>query len=159
MLPPGSLVENQSFWVKNIHFRLIEPIMNQFHVFEKNWTLLISGMGKMVYFRQNTSKLNYTWAVYRYMILSPVILHRRYKIEHLKGWYEVNSKMAGWHVVEKYLEEVGKHSTLIGKYWITMFLVLRKGYYIDNHLDSNWTVLNSKTVKKRQKTSNPSSDC
>jgi len=33
--------------------------------------------------------------------------------------------MAGWHVVEKYLEEVGKHSTLIGKYWITMFLVLR----------------------------------
>ena len=38
-------------------------------------------------------------------------------------------------MVEKYLEEVGKHSTLIGKYWITMFLVLRKGYYIDNHLD------------------------
>jgi len=33
--------------------------------------------------------------------------------------------MAGWHVVEKYLEEAGKHSTLIGKYWITMFLVLR----------------------------------
>jgi len=33
--------------------------------------------------------------------------------------------MAGWHVVEKYLEETGKHSTLIGKYWITMFLVLR----------------------------------
>ena len=40
--------------------------------------------------------------------------------------------MAGWHVVEKYLEEVGKHSTLIGKYWITMFLVLRKGYYFHN---------------------------
>ena len=36
--------------------------------------------------------------------------------------------MAGWHVVEKYLEETGKHSTLIGKYWITMFLVLRKFY-------------------------------
>lgn len=33
--------------------------------------------------------------------------------------------MAGWHVVEKYLEETGLHSTLIGKYWITMFLVLR----------------------------------
>jgi len=33
--------------------------------------------------------------------------------------------MAGWHVVEKYLEQTGKHSTLIGKYWITMFLVLR----------------------------------
>ena len=156
MLSPGSLVENQSFWVKNIHFRLIEPIMNQFHVFEKKLNVTNNGydpyrMGKMVYFRQNTSKLNYTWAVYRYMILFSVILHRRYKIEHLKGWYEVNSKMAGWHVVEKYLEEVGKHSTLIGKYWITMFLVLRKGYYIDNHLDSNWTVLNSKTVKKTTK--------
>jgi len=33
--------------------------------------------------------------------------------------------MAGWHVVEKFLEQTGKHSTLIGKYWITMFLVLR----------------------------------
>ena len=91
-----------------------------------------------------------TLIVYRLIFIS-LILHRRYEIEHKKGWYEVNSKMAGWHVVEKYLEEVGKHSTLIGKYWITMFLVLRKGYYIDNHLDSNWTVLNSVTVKKRQK--------
>merc|ERR1712243_529787 len=49
----------------------------------------------------------------------------RTKLSEHKGWYEGNSKMAGWHVVEKYLEEFGKHSTLIGKYWITMFLVLR----------------------------------
>jgi len=33
--------------------------------------------------------------------------------------------MAGWHVIENYLEETSKHSTLVGKYWITMFLVLR----------------------------------
>ena len=33
--------------------------------------------------------------------------------------------MAGWHVIEKYLEETGAQSTLVGKYWITMFLGLR----------------------------------
>ena len=33
--------------------------------------------------------------------------------------------MAGWHVLEKYLEETGAHSTLVGKYWITLFLALR----------------------------------
>ena len=33
--------------------------------------------------------------------------------------------MAGWHVIEKYLEETGAQSTLVGKYWITMFLTLR----------------------------------
>ena len=31
--------------------------------------------------------------------------------------------MAGWHVIENYLEETGAHSALLGKYWITMFLV------------------------------------
>ena len=46
MLPPGSLVENQSFWVKNIHFRLIEPIMNQFHVFEKKLNVTNNGYGQ-----------------------------------------------------------------------------------------------------------------
>lgn len=33
--------------------------------------------------------------------------------------------MAGWHVVENYLEQTGKHSTLVGKYWISTFLALR----------------------------------
>ena len=33
--------------------------------------------------------------------------------------------MAGWHVIEKYLEETGAQSTLVGKYSITMFLTLR----------------------------------
>lgn len=33
--------------------------------------------------------------------------------------------MAGWHVIENYLEETCAHSALLGKYWITMFLVLR----------------------------------
>ena len=28
-------------------------------------------------------------------------------------------------MIENYLEETSKHSTLVGKYWITMFLVLR----------------------------------
>ena len=30
-----------------------------------------------------------------------------------------------WHVVELYFETTNNHATLIGKYWITLFLVLR----------------------------------
>lgn len=30
-----------------------------------------------------------------------------------------------WHVVELYLEATNNHATVIGKYWITLFLVLR----------------------------------
>ena len=31
----------------------------------------------------------------------------------------------GWHLVEKFLEQVAEHSTLIGKFWVTFFFVLR----------------------------------
>lgn len=30
-----------------------------------------------------------------------------------------------WHIVEKFIEQVGAHSTLIGKFWTTFFFVLR----------------------------------
>ncbi|XP_039249397.1 gap junction gamma-2 protein-like isoform X1 [Styela clava] len=30
-----------------------------------------------------------------------------------------------WHIVEKLIEQVGQHSTLIGKFWTTFFFVLR----------------------------------
>jgi len=30
-----------------------------------------------------------------------------------------------WHVVELYFETANNHATLLGKYWITLFLVLR----------------------------------
>lgn len=30
-----------------------------------------------------------------------------------------------WHIVEKFIEQVGQHSTLIGKFWTTFFFVLR----------------------------------
>jgi len=33
--------------------------------------------------------------------------------------------MAGWHVIENYLQETQKHTTLLGKYWISTFLALR----------------------------------
>lgn len=30
-----------------------------------------------------------------------------------------------WHIVEKFIEQVGQHSTLVGKFWTTFFFVLR----------------------------------
>lgn len=30
-----------------------------------------------------------------------------------------------WHIVEKLLEQVGQHSTLVGKFWTTFFFILR----------------------------------
>nr|XP_002131483.1 gap junction beta-4 protein-like [Ciona intestinalis] len=30
-----------------------------------------------------------------------------------------------WHIVEKLLEQVAEHSTLVGKFWVTFFFVLR----------------------------------
>lgn len=31
----------------------------------------------------------------------------------------------GWHIVQKLVEGVGEHSTLIGKLWITSFFIIR----------------------------------
>ena len=30
-----------------------------------------------------------------------------------------------WHIVEKLLEQTAEHSTLVGKFWVTFFFVLR----------------------------------
>ena len=30
-----------------------------------------------------------------------------------------------WHIVEKFLEQVAEHSTLVGKFWVTFFFILR----------------------------------
>jgi len=30
-----------------------------------------------------------------------------------------------WHIIEKLLEQVAEHSTLVGKFWVTFFFVLR----------------------------------
>ena len=33
--------------------------------------------------------------------------------------------MAGWHLLEKVIDKLGRHSTLTGKYWF-----LRSGFYL-----------------------------
>lgn len=33
-----------------------------------------------------------------------------------------------WHIIEKLLEEVAKHSTFVGKVWITAIFLFRKRY-------------------------------
>ena len=33
--------------------------------------------------------------------------------------------MAGWHLLEKVIDKLGRHSTLTGKYWFLSCLVLR----------------------------------
>ena len=30
-----------------------------------------------------------------------------------------------WHIVEKFLEQAAEHSTLVGKFWVTFFFILR----------------------------------
>jgi len=30
-----------------------------------------------------------------------------------------------WHIIEKLLEQVAEHSTIVGKFWVTFFFVLR----------------------------------
>jgi len=45
-------------------------------------------------------------------------------VSHKPQVSHTHKKMA-WHIVEKLLEQVAAHSTLVGKFWTTFFFVLR----------------------------------